>query len=180
MDSVEWVTTEQIKKRFGVEDFEIFDAIEKGLKAYNIKKKEVPKQWIAVDRDQARQWNEQSRIRMEQKSKRSGLPPIFLGGNFLALCDCIFKEDGVFNLWDEKPENFKSLSANALLKQPVFKKAMEAMADVLLYCEENKPAKRDKAMDIVTGDHKLPENVYREIWRVIPDSMKRAAGDRDR
>ncbi len=186
MITAEWITFEQLKNRCNVEDFEILKEInDDRLHAFDKKMNEVISKNVAIDKQEADRLNQNSyddsniidsRSPIIRKSLRWFFPP------YIALTDCIFKTNEVFNIWNdkEKQSDVKVLTCNSILKQPIFNEVLNAMHTLLVYCEKNRPGKRDEAWDICSSKHKtITKAMFESIWREIPKTMRRNNGQKD-
>ena len=74
----------------------------------------------------------------------------------------------------------KSMTCNAILKEPVFQETMDAIKDILAYCETNRPGKTTEAYDLFCRKYKrLTKRIFESIWQTIPPQMKRKQGQKD-
>lgn len=196
MNTSEWITTEQLKSRFGVEDFELLQSInEERLRPYNKALKKLYRDkanfihWVTVDREEAENKNadlmHRKHIQEDQRAKRGIGFFRIIEPNYTALEDCIFKIDEVSEIWNEKEtkSDGKNLSAHAILKQPVFQETMIALKELLFYLDETRKTKKPKradAEDLFVNHDGLTEEIFRKVWETIPQSFKRKWGERDR
>lgn len=180
----DFITTEKVRNQFGIDDFEIIEAIEeKDLIAYTKKRKGLNPLLVTVNRSEAESKNKQSAEIETKRRKENPRHITILHPPYTAIEDCIFETENVKKIWNEidnKPIG-KELSCNAMVKQKVFRDTMKAMKDVLLFYEKNQPAKRQEAMELLERKYpKLTEPIYRELLKAIPASLKRKLGQRDR
>ena len=125
MTESEWITTNQLKVKCGVEDFQIMVAVkERRLVVYNSSLIKINEHQVMSDRKEADRMNDLAIGIGKKHFEDPQNPKYYPTWHYYVLADCLFKKDAVQKIWNKtKSEPRKDRRRDR--KEEAFRKAKE-------------------------------------------------------